>query len=165
MLEIEVKVRVEDLDPVRRRLLGLGAKILKERHAEENTLYDGRDRHLTGRREALRVRKIGRKTFLTFKGAPLKSRRFKIRISNGKAFVKILQALGFVRVFRYTKHRTVLSLGKLKICLDETAAGRFIEIEGDREKIVRLARTLGFPQTAWIRRDYIQLLKEVGHEG
>lgn len=171
MVEIEVKVRVDDLDSVRGRLLALGAKILQERHGEENTLYDLPGRPLTARREAFRVRRVGRKTFLTFKGAPQKSRRFKIRteheteVRNGKAFVRILRALGFAPVFRYAKHRTVLGLGTLKVCLDETVIGPFVEFEGEREKIVRLARTLGFPQASWIRKDYVQLLLEAGRQG
>jgi len=171
VVEIEVKVRVDDLEPVRRRLVALGAKLLKDRHLEENTLYDWPDRRLTGRREALRVRRVGRKTFLTFKGAPEKSRRFKVRteheteVCNGKALVKVLQALGFAAVFRYDKRRTVLGLGHVKICLDETSVGTFVELEGEREKIVRASRALGFPQAEWIRKDYIQLLLEAGFKG
>lgn len=166
MREIEVKVRVGDLAAVRARLLDLGARIDKERHHEENTLFDFRDGRLTERREALRVRRIGRKAFLTFKGPPEKSRRFKIRLEletevrDGKAFVRILSALGFVPVFRYEKRRTVLRKKTLKICLDETAAGTFVEFEGEREKIVRMARVLGFPQKDWIKKDYVQLLKD-----
>jgi predicted adenylyl cyclase CyaB len=169
--EIEIKIRVDDLEAVRRRLLALGAKILKERYDEENTLYDWPDRRLTKSRQALRVRRINRKTFLTFKGVPEKSRRFKIRmeheteIRNGKDFVRILQNLGFVPVFRYAKHRTVLGQGTLKICLDETVLGYFLEFEGDREKIVRLARALGYPPSAWIRQDYVELLIAAGRGG
>jgi adenylate cyclase class 2 len=169
--EVEVKVRVDDLDAVRGRLLALGAALLKERYHEENTLYDRRDRRLTERREALRVRRIGRKTFVTFKGAPEKSRRFKIRteheteVRNGKAFVRILQALGFVPLVRYAKDRTVLGKGTLKICLDKTTFGSFVEFEGEREKIVRMAKALEFPQKDWIRKDYVQLLIEAGQVG
>jgi adenylate cyclase class 2 len=171
VVEVEVKVRVDDLESIRRRLLAQGAKILKERHLEENTLYDWPDRRLTVRREALRVRRVNRKTTLTFKGAPEKSRRFKVRfehetdVRNAKGLARILRALGLVAVFRYAKHRTVLGLGPVKICLDETAVGSFVELEGERQKIVRAARALGFPQAGWIRRDYIQLLVEAGYKG
>jgi adenylate cyclase class 2 len=166
--EIEVKVRVPDLGPIRQRLLELGAVVGQERHHETNTLYDDRDRRLTGRREALRVRRIGRKTTLTFKGAPEKSRRFKIRpefetnVQDRGALVKILRALGLVETVRYEKYRTVLRKGTLKICLDETAAGSFVEFEGDREKIVRMAKALGFPRKDWIKDDYVRLLAEAG---
>jgi len=165
MREIEVKVRVVDLEALRTRLPELGARLEKERHPEDNTLFDFPDRDLAGRGEALRVRWIGRKAFLTFKGAPEKSRRFKIRLEhetearNGKALVRILGALGLAPVFRYEKRRTVWRKGTLKICLDETAAGMFVEFEGEREKIVRMARALGFPQKDWIKSTYVELLK------
>jgi adenylate cyclase class 2 len=166
--EIEVKVRVEDLAALRARVLSLGAVVWKERHFEENTLYDFRDGRLAGRSEALRVRKIGRKAFLTFKGAPQKSRKFKIRTEyetearNPRDLVRILQALGYIPTVRYEKHRTVLRKGTLEICLDETRAGTFVEFEGEREKIARMARTLDLPKKDWIRKSYIALLMEAG---
>ncbi|MHB8056098.1 MAG: CYTH domain-containing protein, partial [Candidatus Aminicenantales bacterium] len=61
MIETEIKVRVGDLAALRTRLLAMGAVVVKERHFEENALYDFRDRRLSGRREALRVRRVGRK--------------------------------------------------------------------------------------------------------
>jgi predicted adenylyl cyclase CyaB len=168
MIEIEVKVRVEDLAAVQNRLLSLGATVFKERHFEENTLYDFADRRLTGRGEALRVRKIGRKAFLTFKGTPHKSRKYKIRTEyetearNPRDLVRLLQALGFVAVARYEKHRTELKKGTLTICLDETKIGTFVEFEGERETIARMARTLGMPKESWIKKSYPTLLREAG---
>jgi adenylate cyclase class 2 len=166
VVEIEVKVRVADLKAFRERLLALGAKVWKERYHEENTLYDHRDGRLRAGREALRLRRAGRKVFLTYKGAPQKSRKFKIRteyeteVRNGRDFVRILQALDFVPVVGYEKHRTVLRKGTLKICLDETDAGPFVEFEGEREKIARMAEALGLPKAAWIKKDYPALLAE-----
>jgi len=168
MIETEMKVRVADLAALRTRLLAMGAVVAQERHREENILYDFRDKRLTGKREALRVRRIGRKTFLTFKGAPEKSRRFKIRTEyetearNGRQLIRILQALDLAETVRYEKFRTVLRQGNLKICLDETKAGNFAEFEGEREKIVRIARTLDMPQADWIRKSYLTLLREAG---
>jgi len=166
--EIEIKIRVDDLAPLRARLLTMGASVMKERHFEENTLYDFRDRKLTERREALRVRRVGRKSFLTFKGAPQKSRRYKIRTEfetearNGRHLVRILQSLDLIQVVHYEKYRTILRKGTLKICLDETKAGLFVEFEGDREKIARMAKALEMPSKDWIQKDYITLLKDAG---
>lgn len=171
MFEIEVKVPVADLRPVRDRLLALGAILVKERHAEVNTLYDLRNRALCRKRQALRLRMAGKKAYLTFKGTPRKSRKYKVReefeteVKNPRHLQKILKALGFVPVFRYEKLRTVLKKGPLKICLDETAAGNFIEFEGEREKIAQFSKRLRISKKDWIKLDYIQLLQKAGKEG
>ena len=79
MLEIEVKVKVEDLRPFRGELLALGAQLDKERRHEDNILYDFRPPRLIRNKQALRLRTVQKKTFLTFKGTPHPSRKFKVR--------------------------------------------------------------------------------------
>lgn len=171
MLEIEVKVKVEDLRPFRDELLALGAQLDKERRHEDNILYDFRPPCLVREKQALRLRTIQKKTFLTFKGTPHPSRKFKVReefeteVKNAKQTKKILKALGLTPVFRYAKHRTVFKKGWLKICLDETSIGSYLEFEGKREEIARLARQLRIPKSRWIKMDYIQLLKKAGKKG
>jgi len=171
VLEIEIKVRVPDLKPVRARLLELGAVLARERHHETNTLYDTSGGALRKKRQALRLRSVGRKCTLTFKNAPQKSRRFKIReefeteVRNGRQLRLILKALGLRPVFAYEKRRTVFKKGTLKICLDEIAGGYFIEFEGDREKIVRFAKLLKIPKSEWIKESYIKILAKEGKRG
>ena len=168
MVEIEVKVRVKDAAAMRQALLRSGAQLEKERYPEENTLFDLPSRVLTEKKCALRLRRAGRKVFLTFKGAPQKSRRFKVReeheteVRNEKALRRILRGLGFVAVFRYEKSRTTFRRGRLRISLDETAAGVFCEFEGKRSDIVRYARTLGFSSAEMIKQDYVQILQQQG---
>jgi predicted adenylyl cyclase CyaB len=168
MLEIEVKIRVKDLEAFRQSLLTSGARIEKDRYTEKNTLYDFSSQALYRRRSALRLRTAGRKTFLAFKGAPHKSRRFKVRdefeteVKNEKQTQKILHALGLSPVFSYQKSRTVYRKGRLKICLDETAAGNFCELEGERNEIIKFAKTLGFARADLIKLDYVQLLEKKG---
>jgi predicted adenylyl cyclase CyaB len=168
MLEIEVKVRVKDLEALREALLKSGAELQKERYSEENTLYDFPSRTLFKKRSALRLRKAGKKTFLAFKGAPQKSRRFKVReefeteVKNEKQAKKILGCLGLAPAFRYQKSRTVYKRGRLKICLDETEAGTFCEFEGERNKISKYAKILGFGRADLIKLDYVQLLQKKG---
>jgi adenylate cyclase class 2 len=168
MVEIEVKIRVGDLAPVREKLVAAGLVLARERHREVNTLYDDRNRTLTRGRQALRLRVTGKTATLTFKGVPQKSRRFKIReeletgVRRPQQAAKILKALGWIPVFRYEKRRTIYRKGTLSACLDELAIGNFLELEGEREKIVRLARKLGFPRSAWITKDYVRMLGEAG---
>lgn len=166
MLEIEVKVPAADPVAARARLLELGAVVLQERHLEENTLFDFRGGDLTLRREALRLRTRGKRAELTFKGAPQRSRRFKIRrefeteVRKPKQARKILAALGFVPVFSYSKHRTVLKIDRVRVCLDETAAGNFLEFEGERNRITALLRKLGIPTRMMTKDTYVELLKK-----
>ena len=114
--EIEVKIKVRDINSINKKILGVNAKLEKSRYLEENILYDFRSGNLFRKNQALRVRKINKKIYLTFKGPPQKSRKFKIReeyeseIKNGKQFLKILKSLGFIPVFSYKKFRTVYSL-------------------------------------------------------
>ncbi len=170
MLEIEVKVRVKDLEAFRQALFQSGAELLKERYREDNTLYDFPLRTLFQNGSALRVRRAGKKIFLAFKGAPQKSRRFKVReefeteVKNEKQTYKILQSLGLAPMFRYQKFRTVFRKGRLKICLDETAAGPFCEFEGEKNEIIKYAKFLGFSRADLIKLDYVQLLEKKGNK-
>ena len=115
-------------------------------------------------RQALRVRKAGRRQSLTFKGSPLPSRSFKVReefetaVSDGGQLRKILRALGLQPAFSYRKHRTLLRKGNLLICLDQTPAGDFLELEGKRHEITRFARSLGFGRGDFLRTDYVELI-------
>jgi len=166
MVEIEVKIRIIDIKNLGEKILQLGAKLEKERLYEENTLYDFPSKILYKKRQALRLRKMNKKSFLTFKGPPQKSRKFKIReeyeteVKNEKQLRKILKSLGFIPVFNYEKHRTVYRKKSLKISLDETSIGNFIELEGKRGEIVKFANALGVSKREFIKLDYIQLIKK-----
>ncbi len=165
MVEIEVKIRVNDVAAVHQAILSSGGMLEKDRHLEENTLFDLRSRDLTKKGSALRVRRTGRKVYLAFKGPAQKSRRFKIReeheteVRNEKQLGRILRSLGYVAVFRYQKYRTAFRRGRLRIMLDETEAGCFLEFEGERSDIIRYARVLGFSSRDLIKKDYVQILK------
>ena len=71
---------------------------------------------------------------------------------------KILKELGFIPTFSYDKYRTTYRIKKLKICLDETSIGNFVELEGEQTHIVRFANALGLAKKEFIKQDYIQLL-------
>lgn len=165
MIETEVKIRIADIKTVQEKILPLGVRLEKERFFEENTLYDFASSALFKKRQALRVRRMNKKVFLTFKGTPRKSRKFKIReeyeteVRNEKQMRKILKSLGFIPVFQYRKYRTVFRKKRLKICLDETEAGNFIEMEGERNEIVRFAKAMGISKKEFIKLDYVELIK------
>jgi len=165
MLEIEVKIKVGDIKPLREKLLSLGARVVRERYQEENILYDFPSKSLLQKREALRLRVIRRKAYLTFKGAPQKSRSFKIReefeseIKNSRHLRKILKAVGMQPAFEYRKHRMLLRKDRVLISLDETSVGDFIELEGKRGDIIKLARSLGYARKDFITLSYVELIR------
>ncbi len=166
MVEIEVKIKVENFTNLKKRILAQNASLEKERYMEDNILYDDPTHVLSKKNCALRLRTINKKTFLTFKGPEQKSRKFKIRqeyqtqVKNGKDLKKILHSLGLVPMFHYRKHRTVYRQRKLKICLDELSIGNFLELEGKQTDIVHFAKALGFSKKEFIKEDYVQLLKD-----
>jgi len=165
MTEIEVKIKVGSAAEARQKLLALGAKVERERTLEENTLYDFPPGVLAAKRRALRLRTAGRKAFLTFKGAPQKSRSFKVRdefeteVRNAGQAREILRGLGLKAAFAYRKHRTSFRRGRLKVCLDETPVGTYLELEGERHEITKFARALGFRRADFITLDYVQMIK------
>lgn len=170
MVEIEVKIRIKDLEGITSKITALGARLEKERCLETNTLYDFSSRSLYQKKHALRVRKINKKTFLTFKGHPQRSRKFKIReefeteVKNEKQLKHILKSIGLLPSFHYKKYRAVFRHKRLKICLDETSIGNFLELEGERGEIVKTARELGYSKKEFIKKDYIQLLQQNNKE-
>ncbi|MBM3305198.1 MAG: class IV adenylate cyclase [Candidatus Aminicenantes bacterium] len=171
MTEIEVKIRIEDPRAMRVKLLGLGAVLARERHLETNVLYDFPDGALRRGRRALRLRATGKRATLTFKGAPQGSRSFKVReefetqVHDPRQARKILEALGLRPAFTYRKHRTVFRKGRLAVCLDETSAGVFLELEGKRHEIVRFARALGYGRADFLKTDYVELIGQAAGKG
>lgn len=165
MLEIEVKIKIEHLAEVKEKILSLGATLIKERHEHDDTFYDFPSLELRRKHHALRVRKINKKTFLTFKGPEQQSRKFKIReefeteVKNERHLRKILKSLGFQPVFQYSKFRTVFRNKRLTICLDETPVGNFLELEGQQSDIVKFAHKLDVSKEDFIKLDYVQLIQ------
>jgi adenylate cyclase class 2 len=164
MIEIEVKLKVLDLKTTRQKLLELGCQIVRDFYREWNALYDFPDGRLARQQEALRLRLAGQKAFITYKGPPQKSRSFKIReefeseIKSIKDFKKILKKLGLRPVFEYRKKRMLARFDRVRITLDESEVGCFLELEGKRSDIVRLAEKLGYSRRDFIKSDYVQMI-------
>src|ERR1700680_2348268 len=111
---------------------------------------------------------------LTFKGPangaetnnpePYKVREeHELCISNPEEMPKIFEALDLRPCFRYEKFRTTFSLpgmAQLKLTLDETPIGLFVELEGERGQIDRAAGMLGFARSDYINKSYGALFVE-----
>ena len=166
MTEIEVKIRIDDPKAIKEKILGLGAVVSRDRHLESNSLFDFDPPVLHQGHRTLRLRTAGKRATLTYKGERQKSRSFKIReefetqVRSPKEMRTILKALGLKETFAYRKHRTVLRKSRLTITIDETPAGNFIELEGERHEITRFARSLGFGRADFITRSYAGLIRD-----
>ena len=165
--EIEVKLEVRNSRRLKQRLGKLGFRRIEARHFERNVLLDFRDLRLRKARCILRLRDANHKGVLTFKAAPQRSSRYKIRgeleteVQDGRRLREILENLGMREVFRYDKYRTVYwpraKPAKAKtptLCCDETPIGNFVELEGPKRWIDEVARRLGYRSEDYITASY-----------
>jgi len=163
--EIEIKLPVSDLTRALSQIDSLGARVVKERHFEDNALFDTSTRSLQQNRIVLRVRTVEGKGILTLKRKPDTSRGVKEREEIECAFespenmTAILTTLGFSIVFRYQKYRTIYRINRVEmdICVDETPIGNFIELEGNIEDINEYAERLGYDRINRIMDSYASL--------
>jgi adenylate cyclase class 2 len=169
--ETEVKLRLESPDAARERLRGLGAVLVRERHFEENVLFDDKGGSLRGGGTVLRLRQTSYGGILTFKGpgeveGGIKSREERETAVEAPDQVRaILRNLGYKPVFRYQKYRESWSYRGQEVLVDETPIGAFLEIEGDPEGIAAVARELGYSPADYVAESYVGLFLAAGGQG
>ena len=168
-LEIEVKLRIRNLQQLRRDLLEMDCKEIVPRNLERNWTWDFPGQPLRQQGKLLRVREFAGHCLLTFKGVAQESRHFKIReeretkVQDSETLGVILGRLGLEVFFRYEKFRTSYSLrlrGKrhsVDLSVDETPIGNYLEIEGTEADIHKVAEKLGFEEGAFIKESYLTL--------
>jgi adenylate cyclase class 2 len=171
-VESEIKLRMDDPGAARRALAGLGAKRVRERHLEDNTLYDDAQYSLFDSGRALRLRRAAGRAIVTFKGPReeradgVKSRpETELDVTDAEAFESILTALGYRKVFRYQKYRETYGWRDVEIVLDETPIGTFLEIEGQVATTHAAAKALGRGPADYIADSYASLFFATGGRG
>jgi adenylate cyclase class 2 len=139
VLEIEVKVPVDDISTVEMRASALGAKLIIEKVQEDLYLaHPCRDFGQTD--EALRLRRDGEKSVLTYKGKKIDSRsktREEIEFPVPReAMAALLSRLGFIEFVRIRKIRKEYVLDDVHICLDRVEGlGDFVELEFEGQNV------------------------------
>ncbi|HJZ90162.1 MAG TPA: class IV adenylate cyclase [Gemmataceae bacterium] len=142
MLEVEAKYRLTDPEAVETRLREWGAAVIAD-HAEADHYLNAPDRDFARTDEALRLRRIGDQTFLTYKGprhdAKSKTRpELEVPCPPGDgpaaAFLKLFGHLGYRPVAVVRKRRRIYEWTRdgftIHASLDDVeSVGRFIEIE------------------------------------
>lgn len=166
-LEIEVKLRVRDLQSLGGRLATLGFGLGEPLQAEESVLWD-RGTELLERGCALRLRRYAGKAWITFKGRRQDHPELKIRpehesqLDDPAGMEAILEALGYRPVLRLAKCRAVWRRADLVACLDETPIGSFLELEGEPAAIRSAMAALGIGVEAIEPRSYPTLYRDAG---
>jgi adenylate cyclase class 2 len=180
MLEVELKFRVHAGDELARTLKRMGA--LEKGVVEQVDEYFAHpNRNFAETDEALRVRRVGQRNLVTYKGpkidAMTKTRReIELPLASGNEaaddFRELLTALGFRPVATVRKTRVPYELTRgsraIEIALDQVDdLGMFAEIETAapeseldtaRQVITSLAGELGLDTGE--RRSYLELLLE-----
>lgn len=135
MLEVELKVKVPSLEPVRRHLLENGAECSGRIH-EHDIYYNAPHRDFGKTDEAVRVRYTNGHAVVTYKGAKIKTFGLKAReelntaVESGEIFETMLDRLGFTRTTEVNKWRENFRYAGAAVSLDEVdELGTFVEIE------------------------------------
>lgn len=180
MLEIELKYQVPAHAPVA-AILAAWRAAADAPIQEADHYFNAPDRDFARTDEALRLRRIGPKNLVTYKGPKqpglAKSRtEIEVPLAEGdeaaEKFTRLLTSLGYQPVAIVRKRRTVHRLTRegfrLEVCLDEVAdLGQFVEVEivalaeqkSQAEQVVQAAaRELGLTRPE--PRAYLQLLLE-----
>lgn len=150
MKEIEVKVRNIDKKKILEKIDKLGAiknfsgKVIDFR-------FDTPDRRLSKQGKALRIRQKGKHIYLNLKGKKKSIENITgrdeigVRILNMKIMHKILNELGYIKIFELSKYRTEYKLDDVKFDIDEYIGMKpILEIESDSyENVERYLGVLG----------------------
>jgi adenylate cyclase, class 2 len=166
--ETEVKLYVQDLNKIRKRLEKLGAELVQEREIERNMRYDTPDGSLGQRGAVLRLRQDSH-VRLTYKEKGSIDRgimtreELEVEVSDFATMEAILGKFGFVQSMFYEKYRTTYALGRAEVMLDELPFGNFIEVEGDNDAIEEILHELGLEQAERRPDSYTKLFDYVKH--
>ena len=178
-VEIEIKIKVDHLAPVRDRLRELGAQHVGEA-METNVFFDTPDRVLLGSDCGLRLRHSRdgatkqEKFIVTYKGprgeGQVKKREeIEVRVDRADAAELMMERLGYVRQLSFEKRRETWKLDKCLVELDALPElGSFVEIEGASEaEVIRVREKLGLVDVAVVAKTYPDLvahhLSDRGH--
>lgn len=161
-IETEVKFFITDPVSLREKLISHGA-LSGGNIFETNIRFEDKDKNLIKNKSLLRLRKDS-KTTLTFKSPPPdEDSRFKmlreleVEVSDFSTAIKILESMGFIKEQIYEKWRETLVLGSTYFCIDKMPYGDFLEIEGNKEKIIEYTSLLGLDWKERILLNYLEL--------
>jgi adenylate cyclase class 2 len=179
-LEVEIKFPVADPTEIESRLVALAVE-KPENRWDKDSYFNAPDRDFARTDEAFRLRRIGPRNFVTYKG-PKRDPRTKTRLEievpladgddAADGFVRLVQALGYRFTAEVSKSRRIYHFKwadfDAEVCLDDVdKVGTYVELEiiapepteqEAREAVMQLAKRLGLEKSE--RRSYLELLLE-----
>lgn len=169
-VEIECKIYIAELEPLRIRLNETQATLIKPRVFEKNYRYENPAKTLSPNGIVLRLRQ-DQDIRITYK-ARLDSdtegivKRLELETSVGDfdTMDAILNYLGFSVYMIYEKYRTTYhftDIPNAEIVVDEMPYGHFIEVEGDPAAIERVIDRLGLGGEKRIVESYTDLFDRI----
>jgi adenylate cyclase, class 2 len=177
MLEVELKVKIPTLGPVREQLARNNAQSCGKVH-EHDVYYNAPHRDFGITDEAVRVRYTDSHAVVTYKGPKIKKFGLKAReelnfaVESGETFEKMLDRLGFSKTLEVNKWRETYKVGTALVSLDLVdGLGTFAEIEVITEnetdnptaQIGRIAQAIGVVGEP-ILESYLEMLLAKKHE-
>lgn len=153
MREVEVKIRNIDKDKIIEKIESFGAqKIFTGKVIDFR--FDTPDRDLSRQGKALRIRQKGRYIYLNLKGKKKSIENITgrdeigVKISNFKTMHRILNELGYIKIFELNKYRTEYRLDQMTFDIDEyPGLDPILEIESDSyEKVEKYITMLGIDE-------------------
>lgn len=161
-IETEIKFEIKSEKEITAKLKKLGAKRINKVF-EKNIRFDN-ERGEFSKNRLLRLRK-DKKSRLTYKenlvfGRFRTDREYEVELSNFEIAKKILEFLGFRKIWTYEKVRTLYTLGDVKIFLDRLPIGLFLEMEGKEKNIRKIIRMLGFEMERGTGKTYHMIYQE-----
>jgi len=172
MIEVEAKVRINDVEDMEKRIKEQGAEY-KGTVKQADEYYDFPDMRILNSGGAFRVRAADRNYRVTYKGCKKNEEttsrdEIEIGIESAEKMIKILENIGFIELCEIKKKRKVYLLAGLKISLDEVEGlGSFMEMEGlansekeykeKKGEIFKLLDKLGVPSEDISQRSYMEM--------
>ena len=145
MHEIEAKIKVAALEPIRDKLKTLGADFVQSVQQVDTYFMDAHKllrKNDCGLRIRQQIADGLTSANVTFKG-PRTDSLFKSRpeyetgIEHVAMMEKIFEALGYYKRLTFKKKRAIWLLDHCEVCLDElTEVGCFVEVEGPNETAI-----------------------------
>jgi adenylate cyclase class 2 len=167
-LEIEVKFHLIDLNHIRQRIVELKGRS-EGRIFEKNIRFDSHSEELRRSSALLRLRQ-DLQTRLTLKSTPPESddqfkvhHELEVTVSDFGTMRRMLHALGYEHEQIYEKWRETFIVNRIILCLDSMPYGDFLELEGDRDQIIRTAAQLGLDWRKRILTNYLEIFQTVKH--
>jgi adenylate cyclase class 2 len=160
MFEVEIKARAS-VEPLEAELKRRGA-VFEKTVTQADVYYNAPHRDFAVTDEAVRLRRQGDRTFLTYKGKKLdaksKTRKeVEVGVSDFAKMQDILVSLGFRKTLDVVKERRIYHYKGAEVCLDRIEGlGDFVELELQADNPADIARK---------RDEVIALMRELGVDG